>query len=172
MSDPVEVRPADPFGLPKPSQDLRTVLLLRYPLRLWVRAQEHYDGLMREFTLLAIGQQAGQVHHVPARLLDLVARLTAQYANASAAPDAVREAAVERGDRSVDLTYRTPVEARAATRALQAMLAEADEYCRAGDELLTLAAPADIAAFTDWYLEEFLHQLDGGAPRPWPGSLD
>lgn len=66
----------------------------------------------------------------------------------------------------------TPVEARAATLALRQMLAEADEYCRAGDELLTLAAPPDIAAFTGWYLQEFLRQLDGAAPQPWPGPLD
>lgn len=67
----------DPFGLPVLSGQLHPVQLLRFPLPLWVRAQEHYDGLMREFTLLAMGQRAASAHHVPVRLLDLIGRLTA-----------------------------------------------------------------------------------------------
>ena len=52
---------------------------------------------------------------------------------------------------------------------MQAMLDEADEFCRHSD-LLTLATPADLVAFRRWFLGEIIRQLDGGAPRPWDAT--
>lgn len=162
----------DPIGVPEPTELLVNVMLLRFPLRLWARSQEHYDGLIREFTLLLLAEGDPERHHLPARLLDLVARLTAQYATANAAPDAVRDSALQAGERVIDLHFLTPVAAGAASVDLAQMLKEADEYCRAGTELLTLAVPDDIAAFVEWYLGEFIAQLAGDEPRAWPGGLD
>ncbi|MCU1343940.1 MAG: anti-anti-sigma factor, partial [Acidimicrobiia bacterium] len=33
---------------------------------------------------------------------------------------------------------------------------------------LTLAAPPDIMAFRRWFVEEFVREMAGEAPRPWP----
>ncbi len=163
----------DGQGRPEPSAELRTVRLLRFPLRLWLRADEHYAELMREFALLAIAApQDRPAPNVPARLLALVDQLTLQYAAANAATDVARDEALARGELSVELIYRSPVEVKAAAEALHGMLAEADEYCRAGQDLLTLAAPSDVWAFVDWYLGEFGSQIDGRAPVAWPGPLD
>ncbi len=48
------------------------------------------------------------------------------------------------------------------------MLDEADAYCRQGSHLLTLQTPPDQRAFRTWFLAEFLSQLAGGPPTPWP----
>jgi hypothetical protein len=67
--------------------------------------------------------------------------------------------------------YRVPLAAGEACVELNAMLDEADEFCREGD-LLTLATPADQVAFRRWFLGEFVEQLGGGAPTPWPGPIE
>jgi len=48
------------------------------------------------------------------------------------------------------------------------MLDEADDYCRRGDHLLTLATPAEELRFRRWFVGEFVEQLGGAAPTPWP----
>jgi len=105
-------------------------------------------------------------------LLELVGVLGSQYAATSAVPDAARDEALNRGDACIDLSYESPLQARGAADALLQMLDEADEYCRRGQSLLTLAAPADAVVFRRWWLGEFVRQMDGLPPTPWPGSLD
>jgi hypothetical protein len=48
------------------------------------------------------------------------------------------------------------------------MLDEADEYCRRGEHLLTLETPPELVRFRRWYLQEFVNQIAGAAPEPWP----
>jgi hypothetical protein len=48
------------------------------------------------------------------------------------------------------------------------LLDEADEFCRAGDRLLTLAAEPELVAFRHWYLGEFWKQVEGAEPVSWP----
>jgi hypothetical protein len=48
------------------------------------------------------------------------------------------------------------------------MLDEADEYCRSGQHLLTLAADDEIVRFRHWYLEQFIAQIAGEQPVAWP----
>ena len=148
---------------------LREVRLIGYPLALHARSTEHHEELMREFQLLAIDPPTSTPgHEVPTRLLDLIAELNSQYAGVSEAPDAERDAAAARGDESVDLVYQVPVDVVVACERLDALLDEADEFCRAGERLLTLATPPDAAALRRWYLGEFRRQLEGHAPTPWP----
>lgn len=145
--------------------ELREVRLVAFPLRLHRAATEHHEELMREFQLLALDVEAGR--DVPKRLVRLVEELTRSYGSVTAAPDAERDAALARGDESVDLTYRVPPEAAAACAELDRMLDEADDFCRA-ERLLTLEPTPEQVAFRKWYLGEFQHQLAGGEPRPWP----
>lgn len=143
------------------------VLLLRFPLELWQRSQEHVDELLREFALMTRSGQDGTAS-VPRRLLDLVAELTATYAGFSSHAERTRDEAIARGETEIDLAYRTPVEAVPAVRRLGEMLDEADDYCRQGSHLLTLTTPPDQLLFRRWFLDEFATQLDGGSPTPWP----
>jgi hypothetical protein len=45
---------------------------------------------------------------------------------------------------------------------------EADDYCRAGEHLLSLATPPESLEFRRWFLGEFVNQIAGAAPTPWP----
>lgn len=145
--------------------ELHDVRLLAFPLRLHRVATEHHAELMREFQLLALDPEPGK--EIPVRLVELMADITASYAGVAEAADAQREAAIARGEESIDLTYRVPAEVAEACVRLERMLAEADEFCRS-EQLLTLATPAEAAAFRRWYLREFVAQLAGAEPTPWP----
>lgn len=50
--------------------ELAEVRLLRLPLQVWQRTQEHVDGLLREFALIAQDEEAKAA--TPGRLLALV----------------------------------------------------------------------------------------------------
>ena len=39
------------------------------------------------------------------------------------------------------------------------MIDEADDYCRQGEHLLTLASPPDCIAYREWYLGQVVGQL-------------
>jgi hypothetical protein len=129
-------------------EELIDVRLLRLPLDVWSRAQEHSDALMREFALIAsdaVSDPEGA--HVPRRLLDLVRDLNAGYAGFTGEQEAQLYAAAEAGEAEIDLHYRVPRSAAAAAPGLGLLLDEADEYCRRGQHLLTMATAEDLVRF-------------------------
>jgi hypothetical protein len=142
---------------------------LGVPVSVWARAQERTDELIREFTLIAADlREQGGHSDVPVRLIELVEALTARYGGLSAAQEAQLAAAADRGvDTIDDLVFHVPPEAAEASVALGGMLDEADQYCRVGDHLLTLASPPDVVRFRNWYLEQFTRQLAGHPATPW-----
>lgn len=146
-------------------EDLVTVRVLAAPLVLWDEAAQHTDELLREFSLLSFGLDQGG-HAVPVRLLELVAALQARYAGISEEPEQERLAALAAGRTSLDLTYRVPPAAGPACQQLRDLLDEADDYCRQGT-LMTLATPPEQKRFRDWYLGEFVRQLEGEPPVVW-----
>ncbi len=143
--------------------------LVRVPILLWERASVHTAELLREFSLVAAGAETA-LHPVPRRLLDLVVDLQARYAGVDDEPEDQRLTALAAGERRLDVTYRVVPAAAQACEDLLARLDETDEHCREG-QLITLAAPTDQVAFRHWYLGEFIAQIAGGDPTPWPGSL-
>ncbi len=148
------------------------VQLQRYPLRLYVRSRMHFEELAREFQLVGLAEATGpRVRPVPERLLELVDQVTTQYAARVGAIEAVRSAAIERGEISMDLLYELPLEAAPVIVQLRDLMAECDEFCRSGRYLLTLATPPDVVAFREWNIAEILGQMVGAAPTPWPGEL-
>src|SRR4051794_40641735 len=104
---------AEPHGSPLGRYDpdaadgLYEVRLLNVPLRILVAGREHHDDVMREFTMLALVEDA-DAEHTPKRLLELVDVLGRRYAAASARPDAEVDEAVARGETSIDLVYHVP----------------------------------------------------------------
>lgn len=145
---------------------LGEVRLVRLPLDVWQRTQEHVDGLLREFALMVSDEEARAA--TPGRLLDLVSDLSAGYGGFSQSQRLEMEAALARGETVIDLTYHLPLGAAPAAQQLGDMLDEADEYCRRGDHLLTLATPPEGLRFRRWFISEFVDQLGGAAPTPWP----
>ncbi|MDX6267585.1 MAG: hypothetical protein QOD70_2325 [Frankiales bacterium] len=153
------------------------VALLELPVTLWARAQEQTDELLREMTLIAEGLRgeasgvdAGQsAEHLPVRLIDLVAELTADFGGVSTAQEQQLASAAAAGRQVIPaLLFDVPPEAAAASRVLGDLLDEADEYCRLGRHLLTLAADEEIVRFRHWYLVQFIDQIAGAEPTAWP----
>ena len=158
----------DPQAFAEPAGELIEVWLLNFPLQVYARAQEHADGLIREFTHIAQGRTDNTATQtVPARLLAIVDLLTSQYAEVSSEPEAARDDALERGEQYLDLRYLVPQTVAAATLGLAQIFDEADEYCRAGRHLLSLATPPEALAFRRWFLGEFVRQVQGESPVPW-----
>lgn len=150
-------------------EDLAEVRLIGMPLGAWQAAQEHYDELFREFTLIASRPSEG-AHTVPKRLMALIDNLTQSYGGFNTAAEAELDQALAEGRETIDLTFHVPREAGAATVELARLLDEADEYCRQGTELLTLVTPPGPLAFRNWYLDEFVRQIEGRPPRPWAAA--
>lgn len=150
--------------------DLVEVRLVDLPIDVHRAAAEHADELRREFTLLRAQQQDRPGGAVPDRLLDLMDDLEARFSGFTDDTEQELEVAIARGVASVDLVFRVPPEAADAAAQLDAMLDEADEFCRSGEALLTLGTPPAALAYRRWYLEEFSRQVDGLPPRPWSGT--
>ena len=180
-------------GAATAADELRTVRLLQLPVQVWAASQEHHDELLREFALMTAGQAdahddgaagaepgsgvdpashdgvATPSAGAPLRLLRLVDELTRRFGGTSDAQRELLFAAAVRGELVMDeLAYHLPPAARQACVELTRMLDEADDYCRDGEHLLTLATPDDVRLFRDWYLGEMVRQLDGAPPESWP----
>jgi len=158
--------------LTAPEGELFTVRLLRMPIGLFLRARERHDELVRELTLMAMRENTPeQGPKLPPRLDELVEILGRRFGATTSRADPERDAAIARGDVTVDLTYHVPASLTTDIIALSELLDDADEFCRTG-QLLTLPREPAIARFGHWYNGEFLRQLQGLDPLPWDGPLD
>lgn len=159
---------SDGLGSDGPGSDgLIEVRIIRIPVPLYREASQHHEDLRREFALVASHAEGGHGSGVPARLLALIADLNVRFQAFTADPLQHLEAAAARDEETIDLTYRVPPEVGPAAAEFDALLDEADDYCRAGETLLTLATPASALAFRRWFLGEFVRQAAGKPPRPW-----
>jgi hypothetical protein len=158
---------SDPPHEPLSPGEIR-VRLLNFPLEVYRRAQEHADGLVREFAIIAQGRANGTATDIPERLLAIVDSLSTQYAQVSSAPEAERDAALDRGQTYLDLTYQVPIAAAEASNLLGHIFDEADAYCAQGRHLLSLSTPPESRAFRRWFLGQFVEQSAGRPPTPWP----
>jgi hypothetical protein len=149
---------------------LHEVHLLNVPLRLLAASREHHDEVMREFAMLALDENLDS-QHTPTRFVELIDILGRRYGTASARPDAEVDAALERGETTIDLVYHVPQHVTEAARQLDALMTEADEFCR-NQHMLALARPQPLIDFARWYLDEFARQINGEQPRPWDGPLE
>jgi hypothetical protein len=153
-----------------PNNDLYQVRVVQMPVPLWSRSQEQHDALMREFALMSVPSDESELQrHVPTRLAQLIDTLTADFEGVSTAQEEQLHAAAAAGQDVIDeLVYLVPAAAVPASKALGEMLDEADDYCRQGQHLLTLAAEPELVRFRWWYLNQFIDQADGKPPVAWP----
>jgi hypothetical protein len=148
------------------SPALIEVRILSLPVPILQGAREHGDGMMREFALIQLSEadHAG----VPRRLLELAGELEERFSGFTAGTEAELAAAEASAATEIDIVYKVPADVSDACIRLGTLLAEADEYCRAGQHLLTLVTPPEAVAFRTWFLEEFVRQVAGENPVPWP----
>ncbi len=125
------------------SGDLVEVRLVGLPLEVQRMTNAHYDALMREFELIRQSDNAAGT--VPVRLLDLVDELSTLFDEFAEQPRAVLDAALESGGTTVDLVYQVPNELVDACHRLLDLLDEVDDYCIAGEHLVTLSPPPAVA---------------------------
>lgn len=149
------------------ADELVTVRFPALPVRVHARTTEHSDELMREFTYIRAQSVDPDAATVPAKLLDVVEELSGRYSGFTAGSQAELDAAMASGQETIDLEYRVPADVADACVHLSELLDAADDYCREGDVLLTLATPDDLVAYRRWFLEEFIRQAAGEPPRPW-----
>jgi hypothetical protein len=145
-----------------------TVLLVDLPVRLWDHARQHGAALVREFAFIEAGGRDDTRR--ARRLLDIAATSDTRYADLNPAAEAEVEAALARGDETITVAVRVPVEFKQHILEAVPVLIEVDEYCRNGT-LLTLATPDNLRAFWSWYLGEFIRQIDGENPTPAPATI-
>jgi hypothetical protein len=147
---------------------VRTVSFRQFPLQIGVRARQHREALLREFAIIATG--GGEEADVPKRLLEIARMHKERYAGLNPEADLAVDAAIARGDEYFDFEVAVPTRIKEDTVDLAPILLVVDEYCRNGD-LLTLSPTEDVRAFWIWFLLEFVRQLSGEAPLPWPAFV-
>ncbi len=150
------------------TEALLTVHVLALPVGLQRRAQQQNEGLTRELVLIAERmRQQGHEGTLPVRLAALVEQLGHQYGGLTDEQEQQIEVAYESGAQTVDLTYRVPASAAAAAGALGQILDEADDFCREGRHLLTMATPPELVTYRRWFLSQFVDQAAGRPPVSW-----
>jgi hypothetical protein len=142
----------------------KRIILREFPLRLMDQARQHSEALIREFQLLVHADP--ETAHVPRRLLELAEESDKRYSGMNPQAEDIVEAALARGDEYVDLEVFVPVSFKRETLEAVPILLEVEEYCRNG-QMLTLVPSEDLRAFWEWYLGEFVRQIDGLAPIGW-----
>jgi hypothetical protein len=155
-----------------PPGRLVTVRLRGFPPQVFVTARLHHEELIREFALLALAPAApGADRALPHRLVELIETLGNRYRTHADRLDRTEDAAVAHGDLTVvELTYQVPASVRESMIELDRLMSEADAFCE--DEFLLTLAPDPISrAFRRWFTHEFIRQIDGRPPSPWPGPL-
>ena len=154
------------------TDDRVTVHLLDLPVPLAAGARQWFEELLREFALIHAGAADHARTEVPSRLTEMVDSLVTRYAGINDLAQERLEAAIDRGDAVIaDHVLEVPREAAAASAALDAMMDEADEFCRQGKHLLTLTEPHAVQVYRRWYLEQVVSQVSGEAPVPWSEYL-
>lgn len=151
--------------------DLVEVRIIGLPPLLARQAQQHFDELRREFLHLANSDESLR-QDVPGRLLALSEDVRNRFGSFGDANSELMDAAADRGEAALDLTYQLPAGAGPAAAELDALLEEVDRYCESGDYLLTLKTPPRALAYRRWFLGQFVDQIDGQPPIPFSEWVD
>jgi anti-sigma regulatory factor (Ser/Thr protein kinase) len=139
------------------------VRLAGCPVELSLRQDQHLDELVRELTLISAGWNNPESDSL-ARRLEAILRSPAQ---ARSVGRRQAQAALERGDRYVDVEMAMPREFSTEVRLLDEAVREADVLCEER-RLLTLASTADLRQFRAWMVAEITAQVEqGAAPVSW-----
>lgn len=147
------------------TDELLRVVLLDLPVEQHKRSAEHMDALQREFELIRLSEDGGD--SVPSRLIALTTAGQRDFGGVTSAPSQAIQEAIEGNVPSIDVEYLMPVAAADLCQRLSDLLDEADDYCRAGEHLLTLATPPDAVRYRRWFLGQMVAQIAGHPPTPW-----
>jgi hypothetical protein len=155
------------------NEDLLAFRWIRLPVALVDRAAEHYDSVLREFRIV-LEREPANLASVPGQLLSLMDELT-QVGPLVAVIEQDLERARLDGSDSVDVELQLPRAIGPVALHLDNLLDEADTYCAAGVELLTLEPSTEVVGIRKWLVGELVRQAEGHPPvawtdSPWSGS--
>lgn len=169
-----EAEPLDRDAAEPPALDGGFRVELRnMPAQLFGHLRRYHFELRRELRLLAFSD--------PERY-PLAVRVTETFARGDAERSATRgiealDAAIARGEASVDLVYEVPAETPATMADILELLAQVREEF-ADEQLLAVTPREELLALQTWYFREFVRQGRGEEPRSWrppdqePGATD
>lgn len=147
---------------------LVTVRFLGVPARLQLANQAHLQDLLHELRIVRAGEETGQTR-VGADLAELMWKILDAYVSLQDATRDQAERAVREGRERIDLEIELPPEAAEDATTLLGLLQRADDFCR-DQQLLTLAAPPEVAALRGWITDQTVAQITRGEP-PSPCPL-
>ena len=129
------------------------------PAKLFLESQNHQHDLIRELTLIDIGNRYGGTEAaLPHRIANLISEILHKYAEVRSVTRQRALDAVARGESTATLVV--PVKAgmgESLQRWLQ-LVEDADRLCEEG-ALLTLAARPEVRALRRWYVDAILRGL-------------
>ncbi len=135
------------------------------PLAEFLAFQVHYRELRREVRLLALAHESD--YPLAKTLSDLFGSLDRDLRAGIRSEDI--ESAQAAGETTTDLRVNMPrATAQSIGRFLE-LLDLADAFCR-DERLLSLARTREQRRFQQWFLGEFVRQLNGEAPLAWPDA--
>ena len=140
-------------------------MLLQFPVRRFRAARQHRESLLREFAIIATG--GGAEADVPKRLVEIARLHEDRYGGIAPEADRAVEDAYQRGLEYIDVEVDVPPAIAGDTVDLAGVLLEVDDYIRTG-QLLTVAPSIEVKLFWIWFLGEFVRQVNGFPPTPWP----
>jgi Histidine kinase-like ATPase domain len=138
------------------------------PLAQLESTSQHYDSVLREFHLILTREPMARAA-VPGRLIALMDELT-QFGQLISSVEQDLQRGRRSGASSVDVSFDLPQEIGPLALRLDGLLDEADAYCAAGDELLSLEPDRAIVALRKWLIGEIARQADGHQPVAWQES--
>lgn len=141
------------------------VVVLGVPVDLYHQVQEHNDALLRDLLLLVHTDPADRAD-LPSSLFELAEAIISRFADQVSLSRMQVRQALARRDAAVDLDMTMPVSSVGEVSKLADLLETADRLAVAGD-LLAPSAPPQVLRFRRHYTAEVIHQLHGGAARPW-----
>jgi anti-sigma regulatory factor (Ser/Thr protein kinase) len=146
------------------------VVIKELPIAVYLEAEQHGDGLMREFAFMAqVPPATASAPEQPRRLLELAEAVRAAFTNATSSMRPQVEAALRSDQSTVDLELIVPDQGWQLLLVLAAQLDEIDRLSEQG-ELVTLASSPTVRRFRHWYSQQIADQVAGKPPQPWPGG--
>ncbi len=144
----------------------RRVRLLRVPTALLDDHRRHLEDLVHELHIVVAGAESGAVEGGggPA---PIVSEMLDAYSRSGDFVSRQAEAAASRGNGVVDIDIEVhPSVATGAPRLVE-LLEEVDRMCR-DRELLTVAAPPEVAELRRWMCAQIVAQVERGEePEPF-----
>lgn len=139
---------------------LGSVTVADVSVDLFLESQGHQGDLVRELRLLEMAERFDLAERgVSGRLSKLISDILVTWDDVRSTTRRQALEAHERGEAKVDLVVPVRPGLADALRSWLELLAEADQFCDIGNELLTVSARPDVREFRRWYAEAIISQL-------------